>query len=361
MGLRRGRFGGTDRSMRSALLRLASLLAFVAALLPAAPAYANDVFVEAIAKALQGQTQPGLILHAHKAIASAHVRLRGPDGKTANLHSGAIGAGDKRELYFDAPLGRSRWTGELEVRFVDGTSGTMPLSFEVLVSAGVSIRPPERSDLDAKAGTLRLVLDGGNADKCQYEVNFDGKPPRRGWTRMAGEAPGTPITVSWPPHGEDDIILRLQVVCHDREGFYSPTLEIFPWEAPIAHDDVVFETGKSDILPSERPKLDAAYERIAEGIRRYGRVLEDRINLYIAGHTDTVGGKEANRDLSLRRARSIARYFREKGVRVTIYYTGFGEDRLLVPTPDETDEPRNRRAEYIIAVDPPVRAKWTRL
>ena len=32
---------------------------------------------------------------------------------------------------------------------------------------------------------------------------------------------------------------------------------------------------------------------------------------------------------------------------------GLGEDELLVDTPDNTDEIRNRRAEYVVSVDAP--------
>jgi hypothetical protein len=40
-------------------------------------------------------------------------------------------------------------------------------------------------------------------------------------------------------------------------------------------------------------------------------------------------------------------------VRLPIFYEGFGEQSPRVATPDETAEPRNRRAEYIIAVEDP--------
>jgi hypothetical protein len=36
-----------------------------------------------------------------------------------------------------------------------------------------------------------------------------------------------------------------------------------------------------------------------------------------------------------------------------LYYAGFGEDQLKVKTPDNTDEARNRRADYVIGVEEP--------
>jgi outer membrane protein OmpA-like peptidoglycan-associated protein len=77
------------------------------------------------------------------------------------------------------------------------------------------------------------------------------------------------------------------------------------------------------------------------------------IKLYVAGHTDTVGNNASNRTLSLNRARSIGQYFRKRGVRVPVLYEGFGEEALAVATKDEQEEPKNRRAEYIIAIDDP--------
>src|SRR5690606_41646206 len=103
------------------------------------------------------------------------------------------------------------------------------------------------------------------------------------------------------------------------------------------------------------------HEGTAAGIRRIGTVSQREIKPYIVGHTETVADAASNKVLSLRRAEAIARYFRRKGVTIPILYTCFGEERPLVPTPDETDEPRNRRAEYIISVEDPVPARWQKL
>jgi outer membrane protein OmpA-like peptidoglycan-associated protein len=72
------------------------------------------------------------------------------------------------------------------------------------------------------------------------------------------------------------------------------------------------------------------------------------LKLYIGGFTDTVGNASDNLKLSLTRAKSIAAYFRDKGIRGQIFYAGFGEKHLAVPTADSVDEARNRRAIYVI-------------
>ncbi len=70
------------------------------------------------------------------------------------------------------------------------------------------------------------------------------------------------------------------------------------------------------------------------------------VRVYVDGHADTVGPKAYNRRLSLRRARAVADYLAARGVAPErMEVRGFGEERLAVPTPDETPEPRNRRVE----------------
>lgn len=69
----------------------------------------------------------------------------------------------------------------------------------------------------------------------------------------------------------------------------------------------------------------------------------------VIGHTDTVGATQANAALGLTRARQVAAMIDTAVIsaeRVSIL--SYGEKNLLVPTPDETDEPRNRGVEVIV-------------
>jgi outer membrane protein OmpA-like peptidoglycan-associated protein len=71
------------------------------------------------------------------------------------------------------------------------------------------------------------------------------------------------------------------------------------------------------------------------------------------GHTDTVGTADHNLTLSRRRARSISAWFKGHGLKLPIAFEGMGETSPLVKSGDEVDEPRNRRVDYIVALDPP--------
>lgn len=64
------------------------------------------------------------------------------------------------------------------------------------------------------------------------------------------------------------------------------------------------------------------------------------------GHTSTKGRSIDNDALSLERATTMRRVLIEAGISGDHFQTsGHGERELLVPTPDNVDEPRNRRVE----------------
>jgi outer membrane protein OmpA-like peptidoglycan-associated protein len=69
----------------------------------------------------------------------------------------------------------------------------------------------------------------------------------------------------------------------------------------------------------------------------------------IEGHTDTVGSKENNRELSERRAAAVVAYIGQKfGIDASrLVPIGLGSDQLLVPTADQTPEARNRRVQIV--------------
>jgi outer membrane protein OmpA-like peptidoglycan-associated protein len=122
---------------------------------------------------------------------------------------------------------------------------------------------------------------------------------------------------------------------------------VIPFEVHIPHDDVIFASGKWDIRTEEQIKLSDTLVKLKAALLKHGKLI--KIQLYVGGYTDTVGPPSENQTLSERRAQSIARWFRKNGIRIPIYYEGFGERVLAVPTPDNTNEARNRRAVYILS------------
>ena len=150
----------------------------------------------------------------------------------------------------------------------------------------------------------------------------------------------------------DEQIFRLELSVSDAAGQWK-RFKFVRWHADIPHKDVNFENGRWQILNREHDKLNAAINALNTEVTRFretvGRADVDLyVSLYVGGMTDTVGTKRDNQELSLKRARAIASYFRQRGLKMPIFVAGFGESGLLVATADEVAEPKNRRAIYVL-------------
>jgi len=192
------------------------------------------------------------------------------------------------------------------------------------------------------AGKVKItVYDESNAVLAAEEQSFSGRPG------------GTPLIVTWTP-SSDAAVGKIELRAYDAQDNWVG-VEIAPWFVNIPHDDVNFRTDSSEIDAPEVPKVEAAFAKIMEALAKdsaAGR-MHAGITLYIAGHTDTVGNPTHNFKLSQDRARSIAAWFRKRGVKIPISYEGFGETSLAVKTADNIDEVKNRRADYILSDGPP--------
>jgi outer membrane protein OmpA-like peptidoglycan-associated protein len=192
------------------------------------------------------------------------------------------------------------------------------------------------------AGKVHIKVVGeSGATLADEEQDFTGRPG------------GTPLTVTWSP-SSDEGVATIDVRAFDSTGRWVG-VQISPWFVAIPHEDVNFKTDQSSIEESETPKLEAAFAKLNEVLAKdaaHGR-QHPGITLFIAGHTDTVGNAGYNLKLSQARARSIAAWFRKRGVKMPIAYEGFGETALAVKTADSIEEAKNRRVDYILSDDPP--------
>ncbi len=113
-------------------------------------------------------------------------------------------------------------------------------------------------------------------------------------------------------------------------------------QAPAISLNVQFATGSAELTPEATRVLD-----------NLGKALSDQTlasyRFRIEGHTDTVGTRLYNKELSDRRAAAVVDYLAtnyhvDRGRMEAI---GLGEDGLLVQTPDQTPEQRNRRVQVV--------------
>lgn len=113
-----------------------------------------------------------------------------------------------------------------------------------------------------------------------------------------------------------------------------------PAQGPSVNLSVEFATGSAQLTPGAMQALDQLGTALTSADLKSYRFR-------IAGHTDTVGSRAYNLTLSQERANAVAQYLESKfsisASRLTAI--GRGENGLLVQTPPQTPEPRNRRVQ----------------
>jgi outer membrane protein OmpA-like peptidoglycan-associated protein len=225
----------------------------------------------------------------------------------------------------------------------------------------------DEAHLDLGRRVLEFKLSRPAASAELVVIGEDGAELGTSSASYSDEPVAAWLRITWKqPADTRAMILRLRVVADDGR---ATNVELIPWSVAIDHEDVNFKTDSAVIEQGEHAKLEASLAKITDVVRRTKRFMP--VTLYVAGHTDTVGTASKNRTLSLERARVIAKYFRQKGLTISISYAGFGEDVLKVKTAQETDAAANRRTDYVIgptAGRPPfkgpylkARARWNRL
>ena len=315
--------------------------------------FANDVDLSVNSPVSQG-TKPSLVLKLNKAVDRMSVALRSNGQAVRQEYAGETKG---KTIEIEMPqnkVGLWRWQGQLKVTFSDGSSGQMPLAFSTEVRQPPQLRL-HRSGLDLKKKELKVVF-GSTAQKVDMEVvGENGETLAKKTVPFRGEKRGTPLPLKWETTSEVKV-MKIALVAYDVNGFFSPTLALYPWSLAIPHEEVVFETASNTILDAEAPKLQDALPRIQKRIKQYSNLIP--VRLFVLGHTDTVGPADTNRALSQKRASAIAKWFQDQGVKVPIFIRGFGESDLRVSTGDNIDEVANRRADYILSVNPPNHRAW---
>ena len=115
-----------------------------------------------------------------------------------------------------------------------------------------------------------------------------------------------------------------------------------PASGPAVNLTVNFANGSADLTQDAMRTLDALGSALAsKDLAAY--------RFRIEGHTDTVGSSEYNQVLSERRAEAVVDYVAKKyGVDPSrLQAVGMGEEGLLIATPPQTPEPRNRRVQVV--------------
>jgi len=107
-------------------------------------------------------------------------------------------------------------------------------------------------------------------------------------------------------------------------------------------DAIQFDFGKDTI----KPESDRILQQIATLLSQNPDVKHIRVE----GHTDNVGSRAYNVDLSQRRAASVVRALVARGVtRGVLYPKGYGFDRPVADNATALGRAKNRRVEFVVA------------
>lgn len=162
--------------------------------------------------------------------------------------------------------------------------------------------------------------------------------PEEVQTRVVREQPGADIPASPAPI---DVDATPAIAAPPERAEYTVDTCNEDFRDMLSGRTVNFATASAESLPDSIPLLDAL------------AVVAARCGVYkieIAGHTDSVGDAAANRDLSRARADAVRDYLANNNVPAEQMTTvGYGEDRPVEKTADETENAANRRIEFTVS------------
>ncbi|MDD4308849.1 MAG: OmpA family protein [Candidatus Cloacimonetes bacterium] len=106
----------------------------------------------------------------------------------------------------------------------------------------------------------------------------------------------------------------------------------------VVLDGIMFNTGRATIKQVSESILNRVYTSL---------VANPDVNVIISGHTDSVGGEDGNRALSLKRAQSVKDWLVEKGISSSrIDVIGKGEAEPIASNETSEGRAKNRRIEF---------------
>ncbi len=193
----------------------------------------------------------------------------------------------------------------------------------------------------AVVGSLVGGLIGSDLDRKRCELSKVAKQYDLDMTFSAVSANGEVVKIG----GTQNTIIGSTVTVRDKGGVASH-----------------FESGSDRLTPRAREYFSAiaaqySAEKLLAGQtdpkRRddLGKQLTQR-RLFLIGHTDDTGSSELNASLSERRAKAVAGYLKQQGIREeALYFQGAGEMLPIADNRMDAGRAENRRVEIVEVAD----------
>ena len=110
-------------------------------------------------------------------------------------------------------------------------------------------------------------------------------------------------------------------------------------------DDIVLNMPGNITFRTDSADLNAQFYKVLDGVAQVAKKYDKTI-IEVAGHTDSTGTAEYNRQLAQRRANSVADYLSTRGVaQARIMTAAGGEDHPIASNATEQGRAANRRVE----------------
>jgi outer membrane protein OmpA-like peptidoglycan-associated protein len=167
---------------------------------------------------------------------------------------------------------------------------------------------------------------------------------------VAGVADADPTKNGCPPvlDADGDGINDPQDACPKEPGKPDPDptkngcpLVVVTDGEIVINEQVQFETNKAIIRPESKNLLD----QVADVIKKNPQIKK----IEVQGHTDNVGAKVHNQQLSQRRAESVKKALVERGIEAgRLTPKGYGMDKPIADNATDAGKQKNRRVQFIV-------------
>jgi outer membrane protein OmpA-like peptidoglycan-associated protein len=114
-------------------------------------------------------------------------------------------------------------------------------------------------------------------------------------------------------------------------------------------DDIILNMPGNVTFRTDSADLNAQFYKVLDGVALVAKKYDKTI-IEVAGHTDSTGTADYNRQLSQRRASSVAGYLASRGVaQARIMTAAGGEDHPIASNATDEGRAANRRVEVTLA------------
>ena len=153
--------------------------------------------------------------------------------------------------------------------------------------------------------------------------------------------------------GEKEVWVKIEMGANEAFNYTFTLVELETMKQEITSNDILtalntdgylalyinFDTGKSEIKAESQPIL----EQLTEMMK-----ANAMLKISIEGHTDNVGSPEANKTLSLNRAKAVMNAIASKGINASrLSSLGWGQEKPVADNRTEDGKAKNRRVEIV--------------